>query len=195
MSLLLAGCAFGDGRGFATIDGTLTVEFSQDEFTTPGGAEGELDSLDISFLELQLEGDTAVEGGTEHRNSVLPIPGTFDPVDRTSSAAFGPYEVDRGDYSQFNAVINRLVVGGKVGDETFRLEIAPEGGIAIKAQADLPVNRERAPAITITARLILPDNLMEAVDPLGDENAAAAQIVANIMADGILDATWVRKAD
>ncbi len=192
--LMLCGCAFGDGRGFATVDGTLTVEIGEEEFNTAGGKRGRLESVEVELVQLQMEGDTEVEGGIEHRTSVLPIIGSFNPVAQTSSAPFGPYEVDRGDYVELNCVINRLVVQAKVGDELSRIEVVPAGGIRVTARAELPANRDRAPIITITARLILPDTLMADVD-LSDEDAAAARIAANISTEAVLDATWVRKAD
>lgn len=189
------GCALGDGRGFATADGSLTFELRESDFVTINNADGELESAEIGLVALQLSGDTAVSDGTEHRTSFLPVLGSWDPVEQTASTAFGPYEIDRGDYAELAVVVGRLVLRGTVGAETFRLEIAPPGGIRVTAPAALPVNREEKALITFTTRIILPEALLEGTDPVGQPDATIDLLLQRIQDEGVLDASWVRKAD
>ena len=65
---LLGGCAFGDGRGFATIDGEFAVVMGDGE-----GGEANLVAVTVDIVQLQLEADHVDETGTEHVTSVLPI--------------------------------------------------------------------------------------------------------------------------
>jgi hypothetical protein len=190
---LLAGCAIGDGRGWATVDGALTIELREDEFVTPGGADGTLLGMDVGLVTLELSGDTVLETGTESRSATLGVAAAWDPVAATTTAPFGPLEIDRGDYARLTAIIGRIVIRAEVGGETHRIEIAPADGVRIPAPADLPANADRPPNITLSARLVLPDTLMDGVDPAADD--AGARIQANIEAAGSIQATWSRKAD
>lgn len=194
LAALLCGCAIGDGHGFATVDGTVSFELREEAFVTANGDDATLSGMTIGLVSLQMDGDTITADGIERRKATLPVPGDWDPLDATTARAFGPYEIDRGDYVDLSAVLGRIVLAGAVGDETFRLEIAPEGGVPITSEAVLPANRDRPPLITLTVAVAIPKDLMAGTDPIGDPDGAIATIAAR-MSSGVLNATWVRKAD
>jgi hypothetical protein len=193
---LTVGCAFGDGQGFATVQGALRFEIGQVATISDAGQAIELDALKINLAFLKLEGTSLLnESFLESRQSIMPVPGEWDLVQGSLPSSFGPYEVIGGAYQELVVVIRRLVLEGTVDGNEFRLEIAPEDGIEFRAVADLPADREHPPVITIAARAIFPETLLNGVDLLGDPELARSQIMANIASDGILDANWTRKSD
>lgn len=194
LTALLCGCAIGDGHGFATVDGTVSFELREEAFVTASGDDALLTEMTIGLVSLQMDGDTTTDSGIERRQATLPIPGDWDPLDATTARAFGPYEIDRGDYANLSAVLGRIVLSGSVGGETFRLEIAPEGGVGITSEAALPANRSRPPLITLTVAVAIPTDLMAGTDPIGDPDGTIKTIETR-MSSGVLNASWVRKTD
>lgn len=195
LALLVASCAFGDGRGFATVEGHLSVEYGEKKFTTAAGEGGKLTSLTVALVAVQLEGDTEVEGGVEHRTAIIAVAGSWAPLAGTQAFPFGPLEIDRGDYTEIVVTTRRMVFEGEVGDAEFRVEVAPEDGLSVRAPADLAANRDRPPNINLSITLQLPEGLLDGLDPVADPDGARAEIAARIVANGVVQAGWERSED
>lgn len=193
--VLLVGCAFGEGRGYGTVDGTLVVTLKSDAFEASSGAAGKLTLVTVTVQQLQMEADHALKGGTEHVSTVIPIPASWSPLAGAQTVNFGPLEIDGADYHQLILVVQTLELHGTIGDKPFELTIAPEGGIPIEAPADLPVNREKAPNIHFVASLEVPEDLLAGTDPVADPAAASLAAAAALSSRGILRVDWERTPD
>jgi hypothetical protein len=188
-STWVLGCALGDGRGFATVDGSLSV-------TMDSGDPPSLDSFEVTVGTLELDGTTITAGyGKEEFTSSLAIGLTSTPLDGATPAPFGPFEVDSGPYSRISVVISKISLSGELGGSSFSLVVKPEGGLRVSAEADLPVNRDELPLISISAVLTLSNNVLGGVDVSKGADTAAAQIAQNVEDGAQLSATWVRRGD
>ncbi len=188
-SALILSCALGDGRGFATVDGSLSI-------TMDNGEAPALEIFEVTVGALQLDGVTVTEGyGTEAVSSALPVGLTFAPLDGAAPASFGPVEVDRGPYSTISVIISKVSVKSELGGTPFDLVLAPVGGIVVSAQADLPINRDELPRISISGVITLSNNVLGGVDLSKGIDAVADKIAQNIEAGASLNATWIRRGD
>ncbi len=193
--LVLSGaCANGDGRGFASVDGTLRVTAPDDDFTTAAGDPATLERFTVSVANVSLVESTAGTSVVQTRTAALPVGSSFDPLDGDFALPFGPYEVDRGEFDTLSVSIRRFEAAGDANGAAFTMIYAPSTPLVLSSPAALPVDGERAPNVHLQITVDLPKDLLEGIDPLS-ESAAEALAARLAAAPEVVKATWKRTGD
>jgi len=210
-AMFVAGCAIGDGRGFATVDGTLDLEFegtvSKNEagdkvtkFETIDGTTVELSSLKIVVSHLQLESKNADDQGTSELISKLNVGQEFELIQAAPGHQFGPFEIDAGNYQQMAVIISQITIVGTLGGTKLTLKLSPEEPVRVSRlfDSEIDVQRGELPLINFDSELRIATSLFDKVVAAPGEDAAKkaqTQIVSNLMADANFQATFIRKAE
>lgn len=187
------GCANGDGRGFGTVDGTLRVAFDGTDFTTKSGKKGSIDRATITVAGLDLRATTPGATGTSTQLASFAVGSSFGPLAGDFALPFGPFEVNQGAFSELVLHVARIELEGEADGKGFTIVAEPEAGAAVASAADLPVDENRAPNITLAVTLTVGAALLEGLDPTAD--GVSDEVSARVRSVGRLDATWSRKAD
>jgi len=190
---LAAGCANGDGRGYGTVSGTMTVSLEGETVPVGGDEVGTITALTIGVGAARLETAESAEGGENRLLSLMPIGAHWAPLAGEASIPFGPYEIDQGDYVALSAIITRVDVTIEVGERELTREFVWPEGLPVSSALDLAVNRDRPPNIILTTELVVNADAFARVDFEADD--ATEQVAAGLQASGAINVTWVRKKD
>ncbi len=197
LSVAAMGCAATDGRGFGSLEGQIGVELLRDRFST-GGKEAIATEVVVRLRGIEIEGDRVrKDGGIEHVVAGVVVGAEFTPLTGYVQSRFGPAELDHAAYAKLSAVVHSIDVSGSLDGKHFHVAAAPPEGIRVASPADLPVDRDHLPLITVTGKLKLPTTLLEGVDldPAADVAKVAAALIVNLKAGASFEATWVREDD
>ncbi len=195
MGFVALSCANGDGRGFASVDGTLRVSAPDDDFKTAAGQAATLERVTVTVASVSLVDTETSDTTVTTKTASLPVGTSFDPLAGEFTLPFGPYEVDRGEFATLAVAIRRVEAEGLVGsDKSFTITYTSTAPLVLTSGADLPVDGKRSPNIHLQITLALPRDLFEGLDPLAD---GAADALADRLsaADGVVKATWTRTGD
>lgn len=192
---LVTACANGDGRGFGTVSGQMTVSLNGTSFTTPSGATGEVTAITIGVQAIRIA--AAVDAPNENEigelSAVLPIGAHWAPLAGQADIPYGPYEVVEGDYHTLSVLISRVQLTVDVDGVTRSFALAWPDGLAVDAEIDLPVNDDRPPNIEMVTELVIDSSAFDRIEFFG--GSIRDPLVQGLTRTGVINATWVRKAD
>ncbi|MFT5431050.1 MAG: hypothetical protein ACI9OJ_001729 [Myxococcota bacterium] len=192
---LLTACANGDGRGFGTVSGVMTVSLDGTSFTSVSGESAEVTSITIGVLGIRIAAaaDAPTEDETGELLAVLPIGAHWAPMAGRADIPYGPYEVERGDYHTLSVLISRVRLSIDVGGVTQTIEVTWPEGLSVDAEIELAVNSDRPPNIEMVTELVVDAASFDRVDFFGDN--IRDELALGLARTGVINATWIRKAD
>lgn len=190
--LFLQACAFGDGQGFASVQGVIQFvpppEFGNDSM----GRQVSLDRMTLVVGSLNLE--TSIVNGAFYREQI-PIGLDLSIFQGEQAVKFGSIEVDEGLYSRISLRIDSVFIQGTVGEIPFETGVDFPEGLVVANEAVLPVNDGEPPNITMTVLVRLPGALFGALDLHEDSKLWTSEVMTNWQDQIQLDANWIRNSD